>query len=75
LCYGQNPLQIGEKLVSHFPVQVYNGLEDLAKTIMTHANWRSSRIPVAETDNSNFTAPEPIFVYSDIMKANLVGDS
>jgi hypothetical protein len=68
VCYGQNSLQIGENLVSHFPVQVYNGLEDLAKTIMTPANCRSSRIPESETKNSNF-------VYTDIIKPNLVGDS
>jgi hypothetical protein len=30
VCYVQNSLQIGEKLVYHFPVRVYNGLEDLA---------------------------------------------
>jgi hypothetical protein len=27
-CYRQNSLQIVEKLVSHFPIQVYNSLED-----------------------------------------------
>jgi hypothetical protein len=75
VCYGQNSLQIGEKLVSHFPVQVYNGLEDLAKTIMTPANYRSSRIPELETNNSNCAAPEPIFVYTDIIKPNLLWDS
>jgi hypothetical protein len=61
--------------VSRFPVQVYNGLEHLAKTIMAPENCRSSRIPVSETDNSNFAAPEPIFVYTDNIKPNLVGDS
>jgi hypothetical protein len=68
VCYGQNSLQIGEKLVSHFPVQVYNGLEDLANTIITPANCRSSRIPESETVNSNFAAPESMFVYTDIIK-------
>jgi hypothetical protein len=75
VCYGENSLQIGEKLVSHFPVQVYNGLKDFAKKIMTPANCRSSRIPGVETDNSKFTAPEAIFVYMDITKPNLVRDS
>jgi hypothetical protein len=69
VCYVQNSLQISNKLLSHFPVQVYNGLEVLAETIMNPANCRS----VAETDKSNFTASEPIFVYTDIIKPNLVG--
>jgi len=29
--YGEKSLKIGEKVVSHFPIHVYNGLEDLAK--------------------------------------------
>jgi|SRR5215470_1335647 len=70
VCYGNNSLQIGEKLVSYFPVRVYNGLEDLAQTIMAPGNCSSNKIPAAETD-----APEPIFVYTDIIKPNLVGDS
>jgi hypothetical protein len=75
VCYGQNSLQIAVKLVSQFPVLVYNGLQDLAKTITPPANCRSSRIPESETNNSNFAAPEPIFVYTDIIKSNLVEDS
>jgi hypothetical protein len=75
VCYGQNSLQIGEKLVSHFPIRVYKSLEGLAKTVMTPANCRSSKVPVPGTDNSSFAAPEPVFVYTDIIKRNLVGDS
>jgi hypothetical protein len=75
VCYGQNSLQIDEKLVSHFPIRVYNSLEALAKTVMTPANCRSSKVPVPKTDNSNFFAPEPVFVYTDIIKPNLVGHS
>jgi hypothetical protein len=33
---------------------------------MSPANCRSSRIPVAEIDNSKFTVPEPVFVYTDL---------
>ena len=32
---GQNSPQINENMVSQFPVKVYNGVEDLVKTIMT----------------------------------------
>jgi len=34
-------------VVSHFPNRVYNGLEDLAETIMNHANSHSSRVMVS----------------------------
>jgi len=36
-CIGENSLRIGENVVSHFPNRVYNGLEDLAETIMIPA--------------------------------------
>jgi hypothetical protein len=39
---------------------VYKGLEDLAKTIMTAANCRSSRVILATTDNSEFVLPESV---------------
>jgi hypothetical protein len=75
VCYGENSLQICEKLVSHFPFQAYIGFECFAKTNLIPENYRSSRIPESETNNSKFAAPEPIFVYRDIIKPNLVGDS
>jgi hypothetical protein len=52
---------------------VYNGIEDLVETIMTPANCRSSRVTVAVKDNSDL--PEPVYIYTDIIKPNLVGGS
>jgi hypothetical protein len=54
---------------------VYNGLENLAETIMNPANCHSSRVPQAVNDNFDFVMPEPVYVYTDIIKPNLVGDS
>ena len=53
---------------------MYNGLEDLAETIMNPANCHSSRITIPLKDNSDFATPELVYVYTDI-KPNLVGDS
>jgi hypothetical protein len=74
-CYGKNSLRINEKVVSHFPLRVYNGLEDLAKTIMNPANCPSSSAAIPVKDNSDFATPEPVYVYTDIINPNLVGDS
>ena len=62
-------------MVSHLPVKVYKGVEDLVETIMTPANCHSSRVTLAAEDNFDFTLPEPVYVYTDIMRLNLVGDS
>jgi hypothetical protein len=52
---------------------VYNGLEDLVKTIMSPANFHSSSAAIPVEDNSDFATPEPVYVYTDIIKPNLVG--
>jgi len=44
----------GECVVSQFRNCVYNGLEDLAETVMKPANFLSSRVNVSVKDNSNF---------------------
>jgi len=75
MCHGQNSLHISENVVSHFPVKVYKSVEDLVETIMTPANCRSSRVTLAAKDNFDFTLPEPVYVYMDIIRPNLVGDS
>ena len=62
-------------MVSHFPNRVYNGLEDLAETIMNPANCHSSRVNVSVYDNFDFALPEPAYVYTDNIKPNLVGGS
>jgi hypothetical protein len=74
-CYGASSVVLDNNLATHFPARVYNGLEDLTKTILEPANCRTSKVTVALKDNSDFTAPEPVYVYTDIIKPNLVGDS
>jgi hypothetical protein len=73
-CYGENSIKIDNNIVSHFPYRIYNGLEALAETIMNPANCHTSRITIAK-DNPDFTTPEPVYVYTDIIKPNLVDDS
>ena len=65
---------IDNNIVSHFPARIYR-LEDLAETIMNPANCHTSRITVSLKDNPDFTTPELVYVYTDIIKPNLVGDS
>jgi len=62
-------------VLSHFPVKVYKSVEDLVQTIMSLANCRSSGLTPAAKDNFDFTVPEPVYVYTDIIRPNLVGDS
>jgi len=61
-------------VVSHFPNRVYNVLEGLAETIMNPANYHSSRAILSVKDNSDFVHLI-LFVYTDIIIPNLVGDS
>jgi len=37
-CYGENSVKIDNHIAPQFPARVYNGLEDLAETIMNPAN-------------------------------------
>jgi hypothetical protein len=67
----ENSIRI-DNHVSHFPARVYNGLEDLAETIMNPANCRTSGITISIKDNPDFTSPEPVYLYTDI-QSNLVG--
>jgi len=60
---------VKENLVSYFPSLAYDSIVDLAETIMNPVNCRSSI-----KDNINFAHPEPIYVYTDIIKRNFVGD-
>ena len=66
---------IRDNVVSKFPNRVYNGLEDLAETIMNPANCHSSPVNAPVKGNSDFASPEPVYVYTDIVKPNLFGDS
>jgi hypothetical protein len=45
-CYGENSVKIDNNILSHFLACIYNGLEDLAETIMKPANCHTSRITV-----------------------------
>ena len=47
---------------------------DLAETIMNPANCHSSRVTVSVKYNSDFSSPEPVYVYTDVIKPNLVAD-
>ena len=60
---------------SYFPSRVYDSIDDLAETIMHPANCRSSTVKHSMKDNINFSHPEPLYIYTDIIKPNLVGDS
>jgi len=62
-CYVENSIMVNENLVFYFLPRVYNGLEDLAETIMTVANCHSTRITVAVKDNSDFSKPEPVCLH------------
>jgi len=71
----ENSVKIDNHILSDFPARICKGLEDLAETIMKPANCHTSRITVSLKDNPDFTTPEPAYVYTDIIKPNLVGDS
>ena len=42
---------------------------------MTPANCRSSSVILAVQGNFDFTLPESVYIYTDIIRPNLVGDS
>ena len=73
-CIGENSLRIRDNMVSHFPNRVCNGLEDLAEQIMKPANCHSNKITVPMKDNYDLASPEPVYVYTDIIKPNSVVD-
>ena len=71
---GENSIIVNENLVSYFTARVYRGIDDLAETIMNPANCRSSTVNRSTKDNFNFAQPEPVYIYTDIIKPNLIGD-
>ena len=74
---GKSSIMIDENLVSYFPDRVYeyNGIDDLPETIVNPAICHSSTVNLSTKDNFNFTQPEPVCIYTDTIKPNLVGDS
>jgi len=71
----ENSTTVKENLVFYFPSRAYVSIDDLAETIMNPANSRSSTVKQPIKDNINFAHPEPAYVYTDIIKPNLFGDS
>jgi len=72
---GENSNMVNENLVCYIPVRAYNSIDDLAEIIMNPANCRSSTVNLPTKDNFNFPQLEPAYVYTDIIKPDLVGDS
>jgi hypothetical protein len=66
---------VKENLVSYIPSRAYASIDDLAETIMNPANCRSSTVKHSIKDNINFAHSEPVCVYTDDTKPNLVADS
>ena len=72
---GKIPFLIDENLVPYFHACVYNEIDDLAETIMNPSNCCSSTVILPTKGNLNFTHPEAVYVYTDLMKPNLVTDT
>jgi len=70
---GENSITVKENLVSYFPSRAYDSINDLVETIINTANCRSSAMRHSIKDNINIAHPEPLYVYTDIIKPNLVG--
>ena len=74
-CHEDNSITVDDNVVSYFPARVYDRIEDLGKTIMNPGNCRTSRVTLFSKDNFDFALPEPVYIYTDIIKPYLVGDS
>ena len=53
-CIGENSLRFRYNVVSHLPNRVYNGLEDVAETIMIPANCHYNKVHVPMKDYYDF---------------------
>ena len=62
-CRGENSILVKKNLVSYFPSRAYNSVDDLEKTIINPANYRSSTVKHSLKDNINFAHPDPVYVY------------
>jgi len=74
-CLVENSIIFKLNLVSDFPSHAYGRIDDLKETIMNPANCPSSIVKHSIKQNINFAHPETIYVYTDIIKPNLVGDA
>jgi len=66
---------INENVVSYFPACEYNGIDDVAETIMNTDICRSSTVNLTTKYIFNFAQPEPVYICTDNIKPNLVADS
>jgi len=73
-CGGKNSIFLEENRVSYFSARVYNVIDDLGETITNPHNCHYSTVNLSSKGNFNFAQPEPVHVYMDITKPNLVGD-
>ena len=65
---------VKENLVSYFLSRAYDSTIYLAETIMNPSNCRCSTVKHFVKVNINFAHPELVYVYTYIIKSNLVGD-
>jgi hypothetical protein len=72
--YKENSDQIDEKVVIQFPSCVYCNIDDLAKTAMNPTNCRSTSVSLRAKNKYFFTTSKLAYVYSDVIKSNLVVD-
>jgi len=72
-CLGENSIMVKVNLVSYFPSRAYDSIDDLAETIINTANSCSSAVKHSIKQNINIAHPQPVYVYTDIIKPNLVG--
>ena len=72
---GRNQLRQKKGYFLIFLRGCITGSEDLAKILMAPANCRGSQAPLLDIYNTDFAVSEPVYVYTDIIKPNLVGDS
>ena len=74
-CNGENSITVEDDVVSYFPARVYDGIQDLAKTVVNPANCCTSRVALFSKDNFDFALHETVYIYTDIIKPNLDVDS
>ena len=70
----ENSFFVKENLISYIPARVYNNIEDLTEEIIKHANCRSSTVTLSSKDKFNFSQPETIYGYTNIIKPNVFRD-
>ena len=75
LCRWLNSIIVRENIVSYFPSGACDSIDDLAESVMKPVNCRSPTVNHSIKYNINYAHPEPVYVYTDIIKPNVVGHS